>query len=151
MNIRQNRWDDMKANQEQDRLQQWLAITNIQTDITNELERSLQQYYHISVREFYVLYFLSQANDKKLRLQQLQEMVGLSQSAMSRLVSRFEAKTCGVLQRYICEADRRGVYTSITVKGEEKLQGCMRVVDQILQNAFTKDGLLQVLQAMNNK
>lgn len=65
-------------------------------------------------------------------------MVGLSQSAISRLVVRLEAKSCGVLQRQICEDDRRGIYTRLTTLGEEKLQISLNTVHEILHSAFSK-------------
>ncbi|KAE8557639.1 MarR family winged helix-turn-helix transcriptional regulator, partial [Paenibacillus polymyxa] len=98
----------------------WLSLTKLQSNINDELEHALQENYSLSLNEFLVLYFLSQTEEKKLRLQHLQEMVGLSQSALSRLVVRMEAKSCGALQRHICEDDRRGIYTSMTDFGEKK-------------------------------
>ncbi|AJI25876.1 MarR family transcriptional regulator (plasmid) [Priestia megaterium] len=138
----------MTTNPKNELLNNWISITNIQLRIANELERALQKNYDLSLKEFYVLYFLSQSSDKKLRLQQLQEMVGLSQSAMSRLVGRLEAKSCGVLQRHICEDDRRGIYTSLTEKGSEKLQGCLDTVYTILQSAFSKENIHHELQTL---
>lgn len=98
----------MSTNHKQDLITSWLSLTQTQAMITNELEQTLQQQHDLSLNEFYVLLFLFEAPEKKLRLQQLQAMVGLSQSAISRLVSRFEAKGCGAMQRAICENDRRG-------------------------------------------
>ncbi|MEH7023764.1 MarR family winged helix-turn-helix transcriptional regulator, partial [Priestia megaterium] len=92
-------------------------------------------------KEFYVLYFLSQTDDKQLRLQQLQEMIGLSQSALSRLVGRLEAKSCGALQRHICEDDRRGIYTRLTPLGEEKLDRALQTFYQVLQSILGKEHL----------
>ncbi|WP_411738518.1 MarR family winged helix-turn-helix transcriptional regulator [Peribacillus sp. S4] len=124
----------MKSNQENELLNTWLSITNIQTNINHELEKVLQENHNLSLREFYVLYFLSQTNDKELRLQQLQEMVGLSQSAISRLVDRMEAKSCGALQRHICEEDRRGIYTRLTPLGEAKLQIALSTFHHVLNS-----------------
>ncbi|GAA3313926.1 hypothetical protein GCM10020331_005240 [Ectobacillus funiculus] len=108
----------MKTNQENELLNNWLSITNIHMSINNELEGALQENYNLSLKEFYVLYFFYlKQMVKKLRLQQLQEMVGLSQSAISRLVGRLEAKkVVGFLERHICEDDRRGIYTCLTAK-----------------------------------
>lgn len=86
-----------------------------------------------------------------MRLQQLQEMVGLSQSAISRLVVRLEAKSCGVLQRQICEDDRRGIYTRLTRLGEEKLQISLNTVHEILHSAFSKGNLQDELQSLIKK
>lgn len=102
-------------------LNNWLEVTSIKDKISNELESALKRNNDISLKEFYVMYYLSQESDRKLRLQQLQELIGLSQSAMSRLVGRLEAKTCGALERTTCEDDKRGIYTSLTSLGRRSL------------------------------
>ncbi|AJY75925.1 MarR family winged helix-turn-helix transcriptional regulator [Paenibacillus beijingensis] len=124
----------------------WLTLTQIQMNIANELEAALQEEYHLSLKEFYLLLFLSEAPDKKLRLQQLETMVGLSQSAMSRLVSRFEAKGCGALQRHICDDDRRGVYTSLTRIGEEKLEKALVTFKAVLEKQLSEVEMQSLLQ-----
>ncbi|WCM60732.1 MarR family winged helix-turn-helix transcriptional regulator [Paenibacillus polymyxa] len=129
----------------------WLSLTHIQSYINDELERVLQQKYDMSLKEFYVLYFLSRTEDKKLRLHQLQEMVGLSQSAVSRLVGRMEMKDCGALQRNACEIDRRGIYTQITELGENKLQSAMETFNEVLQESLRKDHLILSLKALIKK
>ncbi|MGW6663925.1 MarR family winged helix-turn-helix transcriptional regulator [Peribacillus sp. NPDC055009] len=141
----------MKNNQEKKYLDNWLSLASIQMSITNELESSLQKNHNLSLKEFYVLYFLSKTSDKQLRLQQLQEMVGLSQSAISRLVGRLEAKSCGALQRHICEDDRRGIYTRLTTLGEEKLQISLNTVHEILHSALSKGNLQDELQSLIQK
>ncbi|URN93682.1 MAG: MarR family transcriptional regulator [Candidatus Pristimantibacillus lignocellulolyticus] len=129
-------------------LNNWLSFTDIQTTINNKLETELQNRYNLSLKEFYVLYFLSQTSEKKLRLQQLQEMVGLSQSAISRLVGRMEAKNCGALQRSICEDDRRGIYTRLTEYGEEKCEKALVTVNEIFKEIQLQDGFQKELQSI---
>ncbi|MMZ44310.1 MarR family protein [compost metagenome] len=129
----------------------WLSLTKLQSNINDELERALQENYSLSLNEFLVLYFLSQNEEKKLRLQHLQERVGLSQSALSRLVVRMEAKSCGALQRHICEDDRRGIYTSMTDFGEKKFDRALETFNQILESVLSKDDLKQKLQSLIEK
>ncbi|PNQ85994.1 MarR family winged helix-turn-helix transcriptional regulator [Paenibacillus polymyxa] len=129
----------------------WLSLTKLQSNINDELEHALQENYGLSLNEFLVLYFLSQTEEKKLRLQHLHEMVGLSQSALSRLVVRMEAKNCGALQRHICEDDRRGIYTSMTDFGEKKFDRALETFNQILESALSKDELKQKLQSLIEK
>ncbi|MBE7900684.1 MarR family winged helix-turn-helix transcriptional regulator [Paenibacillus polymyxa] len=129
----------------------WLSLTKLQSNINDELEHALQENYSLSLNEFLVLYFLSQTEEKKLRLQHLQEMVGLSQSALSRLVVRMEAKSCGALQRHICEDDRRGIYTSMTDFGEKKFDRALETFNQILESVLSKDELKQKLQSLIEK
>lgn len=100
------------------------------------LEARLTENYELSLKEFYVLLFLSEAPEQKLKLQQLESMVGLSQSAVSRLVSRFEAKGCGALERKSCEADRRSIYTSLTTSGKTKLTGRSRPLMKCCRKPF---------------
>ncbi len=141
----------MKTNHEKELLENWLLMTNIQMNISNKLENSLRSNHNLSLKEFYVLYFLSETNEKKLRLQQLQELVGLSQSAMSRLVVRLEEKSCGVLERLVCEDDRRGIYTRLTELGEEKLQSALITFHHVLRSSFTEGNLQQELHSFVQK
>jgi DNA-binding MarR family transcriptional regulator len=138
----------MESNQKNQLISSWLSLTNIQLKITNELENMLQQNHQLSLKEFYVLLFLSEVPEKKLKLQQLQSMVGLSQSAMSRLVSRFEAKGCGALKRHICIDDRRAIYTSLTTEGEEKLKKALVTFNETLTNSFARGELQEQLQGL---
>lgn len=136
----------MSTDQTHNLITSWLSLTQVQATIAHELEQALQQKHDLTLNEFYVLLFLSESPEKKLRLQQLQTMVGLSQSAISRLVSRFEAKGCGAMQRAVCEDDRRGIYTSLTYIGEEKLKKAKATVQGVLERQFTTPKLKQGLQ-----
>ncbi|QOS79055.1 MarR family transcriptional regulator [Paenibacillus sp. JNUCC31] len=129
-------------------LNHWLSFSDIQTKINNRLESALEEKYSLSLKEFYVLYYLSQTSDKQLRLQQLQDLVGLSQSAISRLVVRMEAKNCGALQRHVCENDRRGVYTCLTDLGENKFKKALVTFNETIQSACLEDGLQKELHAL---
>ncbi|MFD1175839.1 MarR family winged helix-turn-helix transcriptional regulator [Paenibacillus puldeungensis] len=136
----------MKTNNEL--LDTWLPLTQILSNINDELEQALQQHYDLSLKEFFVLKFISQSEKKELRIQQLQEMVGLSQSAVSRLVVRMEAEKCGALQKHICKDDRRGIYTGITEIGEKKLQRALETVNEVLETSLQKNGVKLELQTL---
>ncbi|WP_334330009.1 MarR family winged helix-turn-helix transcriptional regulator [Companilactobacillus sp. HBUAS59699] len=106
-----------------DTIERWFEFVRKQKQIENSLIQGLASNGGtLSLNEFYVLYFLDQKDSKKLRLQDLQELVGLSQSAMSRLISRLEAKDCGVIERSTCDQDKRGVYIHLASKGEITLK-----------------------------
>ncbi|MGM7722925.1 MarR family transcriptional regulator [uncultured Metabacillus sp.] len=138
----------MEANQSNQLISSWLSFTHIQAKITDQLETILQEKHQLSVKEFYVLLFLSEVPEKKLKLQQLQTMVGLSQSAMSRLVSRFEAKGCGALKRHHCVDDRRAIYTSLTKEGEEKLKKALVTFQETLEQAFADEDIQAELKGI---
>lgn len=131
-----------------DLITNWLALTHIQMNVANELEVNLQSKHSLSLKEFYLLLFLSEAPGKKLKLQKLESMVGLSQSAVSRLVSRFEAKGCGALQRHACDEDRRSIYTSLTEIGQDKLIRAQETFKETLVAAFPEQEVEQLLEQM---
>lgn len=128
----ENRWNIMNPNH--DFMDHWLALDAIQNKVKKELEDVLQTEHNLSLKGFYVLYYLSQAPDKKLRLQQLQEAIDLSQSALSRIVAHMESNSCGVLEKYSCPDDRRGTYTRLTDLGERKLQQSLVTFHEILKS-----------------
>ncbi|MDK8183427.1 MarR family transcriptional regulator [Paenibacillus sp. UMB4589-SE434] len=138
----------MKNALNNDLITNWLTLTQIQMNVANELEANLQEKYQLSLKEFYLLLFLSEASEKKLKLQQLESMVGLSQSAVSRLVSRFEAKGCGALKRIACSDDRRSIYTSLTSIGQDKLDKAQVTFEEVLLTAFPEKEIKQLLEHM---
>ncbi|WP_211748520.1 MarR family winged helix-turn-helix transcriptional regulator [Paenibacillus sp. Marseille-Q4541] len=144
----------MESNRMNDLISNWLSLTHIITNIENTIEQHLQEKHALSLNEYYMLLFLSEAPMKKLRLQQLESMVGLSQSAMSRLVARFEAKGCGALARHACEEDRRSVYTALTAIGQEKVDKASFTFQNVLAETLPDkemEGLLAELLKSKHK
>ncbi|MBY8914516.1 MarR family transcriptional regulator [Bacillus sp. YC2] len=129
-------------------MDQWLSMDTIQNKIKKELESILQAQFSLSIKEFYVLYYLSKSPEKSLRLQQLQEKIGLSQSALSRLVGNMEAKSCGALEKHICSDDRRGSYTRITELGENKLHKSLHVFHEILQKHLKEHNFDKIVKEL---
>ncbi|AIQ59833.1 MarR family winged helix-turn-helix transcriptional regulator [Paenibacillus borealis] len=138
----------MKNTPANDLITSWLSLSHIQMNVAAALEAKLTENYQLSLKEFYVLLFLSEAPEKKLKLQQLESMVGLSQSAVSRLVSRFEAKGCGALERKVCDDDRRSIYTSLTDIGQNKVDRAQVTVKEVLQEAFPIADTQQLLEQL---
>ncbi|PAD34145.1 MarR family winged helix-turn-helix transcriptional regulator [Terribacillus saccharophilus] len=138
-------------NTNHDFMDEWLSLDNLQLKIKKELETVLQKEYNLSIKEFYVLYYLSKAPEKKLRLQQLQELIGLSQSALSRLVANMEASSCGALQKHVCTDDRRGTYTQMTELGENKLQGGLQTFQEVISTNFAQVDSEHILKQLLEK
>jgi DNA-binding MarR family transcriptional regulator len=134
-----------------ERLDLWLAVSQIHSSVNDKLEQALLKQYDISLKEFCVLKFVSSSPCKELRLQQLQELVGLSQSATSRLVDRMGAPSVGALERHTCADDRRGIYTRITESGEHKYQQALETVNQVLNGELNSDGILTELEILIQK
>lgn len=112
--------------------QEWLNRTREQKKNLELLETRLIEESNITLNEYYVLYFLNISEEKEMRLNDLQLEIGLSQSAMSRMISRMENKNCSLIERHCCMTDRRGIYIGITKSGYLKLKSSQKIVDSIV-------------------
>ncbi|MCG0289529.1 MarR family winged helix-turn-helix transcriptional regulator [Streptomyces sp. PSAA01] len=117
--------------------QGWCALSSLHGRIETHLERALQAGHDLSAREFSVLNVLSGQHDGDgghLQMKQLADSVVLSQSATTRLVTRLEDR--GLLSRYICPGDRRGIYTNVSDDGLKLLEEARPTHDAALREAL---------------
>ena len=96
----------------------WRALAARHAAVVAALERELGERHGLGVTEFEVLERLAEDDEHKFRVQELAESVHLSQSALSRLITRLE-KT-GLVTRCVCEDDRRSVWTELTPLGAQR-------------------------------
>jgi len=96
----------------------WRTITASHAAGFAALEHELGKRHGLGVSEFEVLERLSESPDRKFRAQELAEAVHLSQSALSRLIGRLEQH--GLVQRVLCDLDRRGIYVTLTDEGRRR-------------------------------
>ncbi|WP_214408797.1 MarR family winged helix-turn-helix transcriptional regulator [Sphaerisporangium fuscum] len=82
------------------------------------LERELGEKHDLGVSDFEVLDHMAESEHGQYRVQELADAVHLSQSALSRLISRLEK--AGLVCRNMCLDDRRGVFVQITSAGLER-------------------------------
>jgi DNA-binding MarR family transcriptional regulator len=84
------------------------------------LDRALMADHGLTVSDFEVLQQLhgTDVEDGRVRLHDLGDQVHLSQSALSRLITRLEK--VGLVARYVCEDDRRSAWTELTPLGAER-------------------------------
>lgn len=118
------------------RAQNWCTLAALHARIEDKLERALQSAHELSVKEFSVLDVLSRQTDFHLRMNQLATAVVLSQSATTRLVTRLEDR--GLLRRYLCADDRRGIYTEVTEAGHQLLAAARPVNDKAVNEALAE-------------
>jgi DNA-binding MarR family transcriptional regulator len=120
------------------RAQGWRTLAALHARIDEALERALQREHELSVSEYTVLDVLGRQDGFYLRMSQLSNAVVLSQSATTRLVSRLEDR--GLLRRYLCPTDRRGIYTEVTDTGQALLDAARPTHDTVLANALEQAG-----------
>ncbi|WP_049571717.1 MarR family winged helix-turn-helix transcriptional regulator [Streptomyces sp. SBT349] len=117
--------------------QGWCALSLLHGRIEAHLERALQATHDLSVREFSLLDLLSRqqvGDGHHLQMKQVADAVVLSQSATTRLVTRLEDR--GLLERYLCPTDRRGIYTDVTEAGLTLLAQARPTNDAALRGAL---------------
>lgn len=117
----------------------WRAVQLVHDRADASVERALQAAHGISVREFALLDALSDQFDGPgghLQMKDVADAVALSQSATTRLVARLEDR--GLLTRYICSTDRRGIYTDVTPAGLDILAAARPVHDEALAEALDR-------------
>jgi DNA-binding MarR family transcriptional regulator len=93
---------------------------------------------HGRLEEYTVLDTLARQDGWHMRMQQLARAAALSHSATTRLVNRLENR--GLLSRYLCADDRRGIYSQITEQGRELLERARPVHDATLKEALDAAG-----------
>ncbi|MFD3457188.1 MarR family winged helix-turn-helix transcriptional regulator [Streptomyces sp. NPDC058691] len=117
--------------------QSWCALSLLHNRIEAHIERALEAGHGLSVREFSLLDVLSRQHPGEgghLRMAQVADAVVLSQSATTRLVTRLEDR--GLLTRYLCATDRRGIYTDVSEAGLALLARARPTNDEALRQAL---------------
>ncbi|MGW1118979.1 MarR family winged helix-turn-helix transcriptional regulator [Streptomyces tanashiensis] len=115
----------------------WGALSLLHGRIESHIERALQSGHDLSVREYSLLDVLSRQHDGEgghLQMKQVADAVVLSQSATTRLVTRMEDR--GLLSRYLCPTDRRGIYADVTAAGRKLLAEARPTNDAALRQAL---------------
>ena len=117
----------------------WCALSVLHGRIEAHIERALGAEHGLSVREYSLLDVLSRQHSGEgghLRMNQVADSVVLSQSATTRLVTRLEDR--GLLSRYLCATDRRGIYTDVTEAGLALLAAARPTHDTALREALDR-------------
>ena len=115
-------------------LEKWFDFNRRQVEIEAILEETIadQSEQTLTLKEFYLLHFLNQAQGKALRQIDLPDKLHLSPSAVSRMVARLEAKNCGLLSRRCCDQDKRASFICLTSEGQTTLAYLQTAVEESL-------------------
>ena len=116
-------------------LEKWFDFNRRQVELEDLLEQTIaeQSDQSLTLKEFYLLHFLNQAEGKSLRQIDLPDKLHLSPSAVSRMVARLEAKNCGLLSRRCCDQDKRASFICLTSEGQTTLAYLQTAVEESLE------------------
>ena len=115
-------------------LEKWFDFNRRQVELEAFLEETIseQSEQTLTLKEFYLLHFLNQAEGRALRQIDLPDKLHLSPSAVSRMVARLEAKNCGLLSRRCCDQDKRASFICLTSEGQTTLAYLQTAVEESL-------------------
>ncbi|WP_063795951.1 MarR family winged helix-turn-helix transcriptional regulator [Peterkaempfera griseoplana] len=112
---------DLDAPAERALVAEWRDLLARHAATACALDRELNDRHGLGMSEFEVLERLAEHigdGCAQLRVQELAGAVHLSQSALSRLIGRLEKD--GLVERAMCDADRRGIFVSLTEAGRSR-------------------------------
>lgn len=124
----------------------WRTLAALHGALESALEQALQREHGLSVVEFTVLDALSRQTDHHMRMAQLARAAALSSSATTRLVTRLEER--GLLARFLCADDRRGIYTELTDEGRGLLAQATPTHDATLEGALAETAQIPELRPL---
>ena len=116
-------------------LEKWFDFNRRQVELEALLEQTIaeQSDQSLTLKEFYLLHFLNQTQEKSLRQIDLPDKLHLSPSAVSRMVARLEANNCALLSRRCCDQDKRASFICLTKEGQTTLAYLQKAVEESLE------------------
>jgi DNA-binding MarR family transcriptional regulator len=100
------------SDDEQQAWRAWIAASLLLPD---RLSRELQERADISLPDYEILVYLSEAPDRRLRMSELADRTLSSRSRLSHQVDRLS--DAGLVDRQPCSDDRRGYFAVLTPSG----------------------------------
>jgi DNA-binding MarR family transcriptional regulator len=101
-------------------LEAWRSYLQSHARILRTLDFELVSEHGMTTRDYEVLLYLAQAEDRKLPMSALAEATMLTRSGITRLIDGLVA--AGLIERVSCAKDARVSYAHLTDEGYEKLR-----------------------------
>jgi DNA-binding MarR family transcriptional regulator len=132
-------------------LDAWRSYLQSHASILRVLDADLVAEHGMTSRDYEVLLYLSQAEDRRLPMSALAESTMLTRSGITRLVDGLV--DCGLIERMSCQKDARISYARLTDAGYEKLRdaGCTHVagIQRLFLEHFGEDELDQLAELLS--
>jgi len=103
----------------------WRAVLMAFARVNHRLEADLRESSDLSLGWYEVLLQLASSSTGRLRMSEVADGMILSRSAATRLVDRLEAE--GLVERMVCDEDRRGMEVALTAAGRDRFVAAGRV------------------------
>lgn len=100
-------------------MEAWRELLRSHANLLGRLDRELEAEHGLSLAEYEVLSFLSEAPGERMRMSELARQVLISPSALTRRLDRLEKR--GLVSRQRCPHDARGAYAVLSRRGRSRL------------------------------
>ena len=97
----------------------WRSFLSIAIVLPDQFSKDLQDQHDLSLSDYEILVRLSEAPDHCMRMSELAERVMSSRSRLTHQIDRMIS--AGLVERSLCEEDKRGFNAVLTESGYQKL------------------------------
>jgi len=122
-------------------LEAWRSYLQTHASILRELDAALLARHGMTARDYEVLLYLAQADQRRLPMSSLAERTMLTRSGITRLVDGLV--DAALVERVSCPSDARISYAELTDAGYERLReaGCTQVatINRLFLERFEPD------------
>lgn len=131
-------------------LDAWRSYLQSHAAILRELDAELVAAHGMTTRDYEVLLYLSQADERQLPMSELSKRTMLTRSGITRLVDGLVQ--AGLIERVACTSDARVSYARLTPSGYEKLRqaGCTHVasIQRLFLAHFTPEDITALAELL---
>jgi DNA-binding MarR family transcriptional regulator len=113
----------------------WATYLKSYNRLSQKMEEKLKDLGHPQLEVYDVLWTLEQASECSLRFKELGKKVFLTRYGITRLVDRLVEQ--GLVERKVCESDKRGVWARLTSQGKKVRQSMWKDYAIIIKNDFS--------------
>ena len=132
-------------------LEAWRGYLQSHAAIVRVLDAELAAEHDLTTRDYEVLLYLAQADERRLPMSALSERTMLTRSGITRLVDGLVGN--GLIERVACPDDARVSYAQLTEPGYAKLRraGCSHVasINRLFVEHFSPDELQQLADLLS--
>jgi DNA-binding MarR family transcriptional regulator len=96
----------------------WRGMLAVHSTMIARLDSELEREHGLPLTSYEVLLHLADSEEGSLRMGELAERLFLSRSGLTRLIDRLEK--AGLVEREVCDSDRRGYFARLTDAGRER-------------------------------
>jgi DNA-binding MarR family transcriptional regulator len=131
-------------------LEAWRSYLQSHASILRELDAALLAQHGMTARDYEVLLYLAQADERRLPMSSLAERTMLTRSGITRLVDGLV--DTGLVKRVSCPRDARISYAELTDAGYERLReaGCTQVatINRLFLERFSPEEIESLAQLL---